>query len=301
MASTRADDVGKWKVLEQQYADDVKRLQGELKLITHESEQEIFQLKAAHKAEEKKTRDLQITLQREIDETLDRLREEKDMVTAEMNRMMELYQTEREENKKHSEDMEILRAEKCSLEECVRELENEKMKKEKLHELTASEKRDLKEKLEERESTIAAMEIRLKDVHSKWIETKEQLDGAIADTSRLTDETLSKTQQVKQFKKQSDTYRDQLQQERVLSQSLIKEERGKMQHQIQEGRVSMEHQIQEERVSMQHQIQEERVSMQHQIQEERVKMQRQVAMFQEDIRSKEEEHTAEVSEKQPFY
>ena len=134
------------------------------------------------------------------------------------------------------------------------------MKKEKLYELIVSEKH---EKLEERESTIAATE----DVHSK---TKEQLDGAIADTSRL---TLSKTQKVKHFKKQSDAYRDQFQQERVQSQSLIKEER----------------------VKMQHQIQEERVSMQHQIQEERVKMQRQIAMFQEDIRRKEEEHRAEVS------
>ncbi len=47
---------------------------------------------------------------------------------------------------------------------------------------------------------------------------------------------------------------------------------------------------------MQHQIQEERVSMQHQIQEERVKMQRQIVVLQEDIRRKEEEHRAEVSE-----
>ncbi len=51
---------------------------------------------------------------------------------------------------------------------------------------------------------------------------------------------------------------------------------------------------------MQHQIQEGRVSMQQQIQEERGKMQRQIAMCQEDIRRKEEERTAEVSEKQPF-
>ena len=160
------------------------------------------------------------------------------------------------------------------------------MKEEKLHELTAS---DLKEKLEERESTIAAMEMRLKDIHSKWIETKEQLDGAIDDTSRLADEILSKTQQVKQFKKQTDTYRDQLQQERVQSQSLIKEERAKMQHQIQEERVSMQHQIQEERVSMEQEIQEERVSMQHHIQEERARMQRQIAIFQEDIHRKEED------------
>ncbi len=262
--------MGRWKVLEQQYADEARHLRGELKLIAHEKDQEIFQLKRVHEAEEKKTRDHQIAWQREMDETHDKIREEKDMMTAEKNRMMELYQTEREENKKHSEDMELLQAQICSLEDCVREFENEKMKKEKLHELTAS---GLKEKLEERESTIAAMEMRLKDVHSKWTETKEQLDGAIADTSRLTDETLSKTQQVKQFKKQSDTYRDQLQQERVQSQSLIKEERAKMQQQIQEGRVSMEHQIQEERARMQWQI----------------------AMFQEDIRMKEEEHRAEVS------
>ena len=265
--------MGRWKVLEQQYADEARHLRGELKLIAHEKDQEIFQLKRVHEAEEKKTRDHQIAWQREMDETHDKLREEKDMMTAEINRVMELYQTQREENKKHSDDMELLRAQICSLEDCVREFENEKMKKEKLHELTASEKRDLKEKLKERESTIAAMEMRFKDVHSKWIETKEQLDGAIADTSRLTDETLSKTQQVKQFKKQSDTYRDQLQQERVQSQSLIKEERAKMQQQIQEGRVSMEHQIQEERARMQWQI----------------------AMFQEDIRMKEEEHRAEVS------
>ncbi len=151
------------------------------------------------------------------------------------------------------------------------------MKKEKLYELIVSEKH---EKLEERESTIAATE----DVHSK---TKEQLDGAIADTSRL---TLSKTQQVKHFKKkQSDTYRDQLQEVRVQSQSPINEERVKMQHQIQE-----------EKVSIQHQIQGERVSMQHQIQGERVKMQRQIAMFQEDIRRKEEEHRAEVSKNNIF-
>ncbi len=286
MASTRDDDVSRWTVLEQQYADEVKRLQGKLSRITHESEQEIFQLKRVHEAEEKKTRDHQIAWQEEMDETHDRLRDEKDMITAERNRVMELYQTEREENKKCSDDMEVLRAQICSLEDCVSELQNEKMKKEKLRELTASEKHDLKEKLEERESTIATMEMRLKDVHSKWIQTKEQLDGAISDTSRLTDETLSKTQQVKQFKKQSDTYRDQLQQERVQFQSLIKEEMAKMQHQIQE-----------ERVSMQHQIQEERVSMQQQIQEERVKIQRQIAMFQENIHWKEEEHRAEVSER----
>ncbi len=35
--------------------------------------------------------------------------------------------------------------------------------------------------------------------------------GAIADNSRLADEVLSKNKEVKQFKKQSDTYRDQLQ------------------------------------------------------------------------------------------
>ncbi len=197
MASTRDDDVGRWTVLEKQ----LRRLQGEVRQTTHEREQEIFQLKRVHEAEEKKTRDHQIALQREMDETHDRLREDKDMMAAEMNRMMELYQTKREHNKKHSDNMEVLRAEKCCLEECVRELENDKMKKEKLHELTAS---DLKEKLEERESTIA-------DIHSEWIQTKEKLDGAIADTSRLTDENLSRIQQVKQFKKQSDTYRDQLQ------------------------------------------------------------------------------------------
>ncbi len=37
------------------------------------------------------------------------------------------------------------------------------------------------------------------------------------------------------------------------------------------------------------------IVMQHQIQEERIKMQRQIAMLQEDIRRKEEEHRAEVS------
>ncbi len=64
---------------------------------------------------------------------------------------------------------------------------------------------ELKEKLEEREGTIAAMDMRLKDVHSKWVQDKEKLSGAFADTSRLRDVALSKTEQVKQFKKQSDT------------------------------------------------------------------------------------------------
>ncbi len=46
---------------------------------------------------------------------------------------------------------------------------------------------------------------------------------------------------------------------------------------------------------MQHQIQEGKVSMQQQIQEERVKMQQQIAMFQENIREKEEEHRVKGS------
>ncbi len=127
MASTRDDDLDRWKVLEQQYADEVRRLQGELKLITHEKDQEIYQWKRIHEAEEKKTRDHQIAWQREMEETHDILREEKDMLITEMNRMMQLYQIEREHNKKHSDDMEILRSEKCSLEECVRELENDRV------------------------------------------------------------------------------------------------------------------------------------------------------------------------------
>ncbi len=54
-------------------------------------------------------------------------------------------------------------------------------------------------------------------------------------------------------------------------------------------------QLQQEKVQFQSLIKEEKAKMQHQIQEERVKMQRQVAMFQEDILRKEEEHIAEVS------
>ncbi len=38
---------------------------------------------------------------------------------------------------------------------------------------------ELKEKLEERESAIKTMEIHLKDIRSRWIETKRKLDGQL--------------------------------------------------------------------------------------------------------------------------
>ena len=90
------------------------------------------------------------------------MHEQMTMMTAEIesltfkkNLMVELYDTEMEENKKHLGDLESLQEENLHLKEYVGDLEHDKRKKEKLHELVA---RDLKE------SALKDMEMHLKEV-----------------------------------------------------------------------------------------------------------------------------------------
>ena len=105
------------------------------------------------------------------------------------------------------------------LEELVRNLRNET---EKLHEVSASEKHNLKQEFnetiekykKERDALLSqchALEVQRQIEHAQWMEDREKLEETIADTSRMSDEILSKTQQVKQYKEQADSLQDQLQ------------------------------------------------------------------------------------------
>ena len=105
------------------------------------------------------------------------------------------------------------------LEELVRNLRNEA---EKLHEVSASEKHNLKQELnetiekykKERDTLLSqhrALEVQRQIEHAQWMEDREKLEGIIANVSRMADEILSKTQQVKQYKEQADSLQDQLQ------------------------------------------------------------------------------------------
>jgi chromosome segregation ATPase len=260
MASRHSDELGKWSVQtqklkeqlqyaqsklqeetqrttadERKYQEDVNALQGELKHVTHEFEQRELQLTV--KLEKQITQ--AVKLQKEVDEQLDRLREERDVMKMEWNSVTERYgvvkvkkealQSEHEHLQAHVRDMDahlhnmeeqfqMLQVDKQILEDRVRQLEDEKLKNEKIHELTASMKRDLENQLREvteekdqLKSKLGAMEQQKKHDYSAWMTDKQSLERTIADTSRLSDEVITLEQQLKHVKSQADSSKAKLQ------------------------------------------------------------------------------------------
>ena len=277
MAAKHSDEFGKWVVLEQQlreqleysenkYREQVQKMNASEQLFQeelkrqkhhlHELQQREFQLTAklddqrAHAAKH----------QQEMDEQLDRLREEGGIIRAQWNDMTTRYGEEKDKNialqkenkhlqvhftdlQAHTKDLEthlqnleeqyqLLQGENRSMEA---QLEDDKLKNEKLHELTAAMKRDLENKLHESiqqkdhlASRLGAQEQQRKHDYALWMADRQELEGAIADTARLSDEGMALNQQLKHIRTQADSFKAKLQEEKSMSKQREEEHRAEV-------------------------------------------------------------------------
>ena len=207
MASHMSDEFGRWSVKEHEYQGIIGGLENELKRVkheVHEVEEQLYTLNVQLEQREallEKFKENQITQQKELDEIRDNLREERDIIKTELNHMTEKYMSLKEGKKNDSESLQekldLLQVQNSSLEECVNNLKEEAQK---LNETIEKYKK-------EKDALLlhhSALKVQRQIDHAQWMENEE-------DTSRMTEEILSKTQQVKQYKEQADSLKDQLQ------------------------------------------------------------------------------------------
>ena len=107
---------------------------------------------------------------------------------------------ERDEVKREYDDLKKQIQELCDQNE---ELEDQRKAKEKEAELNAAERNELENEVRKLRSVMSFLQTEVAEV-------KQQLTIALADKETLSDESLAKTQQVKQYKKQVDNFRIQL-------------------------------------------------------------------------------------------
>ena len=159
--------------------------------------------------------------QAELEQDTERLKEETDLCKAD-----------------HTEKAQLVAIEKLSLEEQLDKVNAEFKLKEKQLETMAKEKAVIDQQLghektnttaltlelDERKRQLESMATQKEDIDNELSRTKansaalamevqkgrQQLETTIADTSRLSDEVLAKTQQVRQYNKQTDSYKAKL-------------------------------------------------------------------------------------------
>ena len=269
MARFMDDKAAEWNIQEQKLNDEICGLKEQVeqatKLATHISEQQQYQLDAKLGSKERELAEVREGRQHleahlhsleenynvlqvekaKVDEILKQLKEEKQRqdagfneirkenqyLKAELDRMKKEYQDLKTQHETLEELLNLEKVAKLSAMEQVAKLDDNIKKKEKLHEITALEKREIEEKVrkftqefkQERDKLLTQMH----KVDVQRQRNHDELEVAIADTARLSDEVLSKTQQVKQYKKQADGYKvqadgfkTQLQEERMKIQEL---------------------------------------------------------------------------------
>ena len=241
MATFIDDKAAEWNVHEQKLNEEIcdlkKQVEQAKKLAAHISEQQQYELdtKLGNKERElgkakEECQHLAALLQRH-DAGLNEIRKENKGLKAELDRMKKENQDLKTEKENLDEHLSLEKVAKMSAVEQVAKLDDDIKKKEKLHEITASEKRDTEERLQKITHEFKQERDKLlTQVHKVDVQRQrnhDELEVAIADTARLSDEVLSKTQQVKQYKKQADGYKAQadgfkaqLQEERMKIQEL---------------------------------------------------------------------------------
>ena len=247
MASRHADQHGKWTVHMLELKEEKEKLVEEWRMPAHELKEDKEKLEEdlknvnaeknylAHEAEQRefqltKKLDGAVQLQQETDEKCLELREERDVIKMELNRVAEKYErkgksaTDLEGENRHlqvhmsdlqgqvselQEKLQVVLVEKESMEDHIRHLEDEKIKNEKLHEMTAALNRELKLEIQEVTKNLTAekeqilsqlhvMDQQRKHDYAEWQSDKTSLENAIADITRLSDENMLLTQQLKQ-------------------------------------------------------------------------------------------------------
>ena len=234
MATFIDDKAAEWNVHEQKLNEEIcdlkKQVEQAKKLAAHISEQQQYELdtKLGNKERElakakEECQHLAALLQRH-DAGLNEIRKENKGLKAELDRMKKENQDLKTEKENLDIQLSLENVAKMSAVEQVAKLDDDIKKKEKLHEITASEKRDTEERLQKITHEFKQERDKLlRQVHKVDVQRQRnhyELEVAIADTARLSDEVLSKTQQVNQYKKQAETSKVQLQEERMKVQYL---------------------------------------------------------------------------------
>ena len=109
--------------------------------------------------------------------------------------------------REQTEQAETVTAEKLSLEEQHEKTTREFKLKEKQLEIAANEKAAISNEIATRKNEIAQAKTTSGRMGVELQAARERLEVAIADTARLHDEVMAKTAQVKQYKKQTDSFK----------------------------------------------------------------------------------------------
>lgn len=232
--ASRLGDLEEWKDREQDYKDEIDLLKSSLSFLTHQSDQREVQLTAkldSNIARAQRMEQNFVKLQEETDMQCGELRDERDLAKVEFQRVVEANGDQKIKHKKElekamssrSEEVDTLEGQLLSLQEHVKRMEGEKHKNEKL---TAQMKRDLENQLREvcqrsaqeierLKSRLGAQDQQRKHDMLDWQRDRHSLEGAIADTARLSDELISLKQQLTHFRTQAEGYKTKFQEERT--------------------------------------------------------------------------------------
>ena len=200
---------------EQDYKDEIHYLKSSLDHLTHESGQRELQLTARLEHSIKRAREMEqnfAKLQEETDMQCSELRDERDLAKREFQRVvlanedqkMKHAQELKEAMSSQNEVLDTLKGQLLSMQEHVKQMQDEKHKNEKqitqakreleyqlreIHQRSGSEIEHLKSKL-------GTLDQQRKRDLANWQRDRNSLDGAIADTAKLSDELLSLNQQL---------------------------------------------------------------------------------------------------------
>ena len=196
--------------------------------------------------QEKEHQEIVEALEQQMDEESDRLKEERDVMKAEWNKVADMYE---EQKRKHQAELKTLQGEYQhqlshaegqleSMEEQLQHLRGEqqhveehlvsqKLKQEKF---LGSMKHEFEIKLHEigyekdaLASKLGALEQLRKHDYAQSMADRRELEEAVADAARLSDEVMALEQQLKHHKAQADSFKAKLQEKMRHFEQLSKE------------------------------------------------------------------------------
>ena len=231
--ASRLDELENLKDREQDYEDEIDHLKSSLKHLTFESGQRELQMtvKLEHS----------IKRAREMEGECSDARDERELAKMEMLRVMQVNEDQKRKHSKEleeavssrSEELNTLKGQLLSMQEHVKQMQDENHKNEKQMSQT---KRELENQLREirqrsgsdiehLKAKLGGLDQQRKHDLADWQRDRNSLEGAIADTAELSDALLSLNQQLKHYRTQAEGYKAKFQEERSkvqLTQEMLK-------------------------------------------------------------------------------
>ncbi len=258
--SIKDDNFGKFQVQVQVLRDELKSSQEIARNERREKQEVIANLEVAIKERQQKQsqlaqahNDFELFLQLK-DKEIKQLAEEKQKLSLKYENQLkqvgiqymqlqtglkkkidQLQATLREQ----TEQAETVTAEKLSLEEQHEKTTREFKLKEKQLEIAANEKAAISNEIAARKNEIAQAKTTSGKMGVELQAARERLEVAIADTAKLHDEVMAKTTQVKQYKKQTDSFKakaEEIKQEKMIMEQDYKIRLGELNSRHQHSR-----------------------------------------------------------------